>query len=226
MLGKFKMSRNLQDTKGMQGELFISSYFVLAIATLLIVAIFLFVPSTVFAAGSAHGSGHSVVPPPFGEFVSGLGKFWINFGLYCFLVYLVARKPLVKGYAARRSAIEDRVLSGARALEAAQAEFAVVEKKLAGVDGEIVRIQKEIRTETESEVAAIGEDARQRALRIAQQAADSISAERRSVEQQVEQELIAAALLLAREKLEKGSTRENDASVRSAALKFMPQLVQ
>jgi F0F1-type ATP synthase membrane subunit b/b' len=216
------MSMIHREALGQKRELLIGSSLLFVIAAVLIVAIFLFVPTSGFAAGSAHGA----VPPPFGEFVAGLGKYWINFSLYCFLVFLIARKPLVKAYAARRSAIEDRVLAGARALEVAQAEYASSEKKLSVIETELAKIQRDIKSETESEVAAIAGDAREKALRIAQQAEDSISAERRSVEQQVEQELIAAALLLAREKLQKESTREGDVKVRSAALKFMPQLVQ
>jgi len=213
---KSEVATELSSRPASVGQLF------LILATLLLVAIFLFSPSDVFAAGGAH----SITPPPFSDFISGLAKFWFNFGLYCFLVFLVARKPIVNGYAARRAAIEDRVLSGARALAAAQSEYQAAERQFAAIDQEIERIQREIKAETTAELATIAQDAQQRAERISQQASDSAAAERRSVEEQVEQELIAAALLLAREKLERGSSQEGDIAVRSAALKLVPQLMQ
>jgi F0F1-type ATP synthase membrane subunit b/b' len=179
-------------------------------------------PEYALAAGP---SGHHSTPPPFIDFVASLSLYYFNFALYCLILFLVLRKPLQRAFAARRAAIEDKVLAGARALSAAEQERAEAQSKLTHVENEIAKIQSVIAAETENEVQRIRNDTEAAIARIEQLAASSAAAEMHAVEATVREELIESALLLARERLKAQNTSDEDRPLRTSAARKVGQLV-
>ncbi len=187
-----------------------------------VIAATFFVSASPALAAGGHGP---TPPPPLGDFVAGLGVYYFNFACFCLILFFVLRKPLRLAFAARRSAIEEKVLAGARALAAAEAELQEAKTLLSSVRSELERVATEISAETVTEIKVIEQEAKLKVERIGRLAQDSAAAELRAMESMVREELIESALLLARERLVRENSLQADQQFRDSTARKVKALI-
>lgn len=155
-----------------------------------------------------------------------LSQYWGNFLIYCAILYFALRRPVVQGWAARRSTIEEAVMRGKRELAAAQQRLTEAEHKLSGAPQEIKQIGVQIAADAERESAQIVADAENKARITVEQAKESGEAELQATETAIRRELAEAALQRAEERLRREWTAQNDQQRRQSALSGVQGLVK
>lgn len=190
-----------------------------AVTTWLFTLLFVAAVFTSFAYAAAGGEHHS------GGFSDTL-KYWPNFIVFLFIFIFILRPPFKKFWADRREAIESAVTAGERELKAAMQELQAAKDALATVPSEIDQLKRSISSETEREYDKILAEARSRAERIAEQAGDSVAAERKAAEVEIRRELAERVVEQARQRLKGEINASYDEKLRDAAFKGMGNLVQ
>ncbi len=172
--------------------------------------------SVVFAStdGGSHGS------------IADTGKYWVNFGIYLFVLWLALRNVVPSAWRARRTRIKDSVLAATKDLEAAEVLVAETEKRTRSLAADQRKAKQEIVTQAESEAALIIASAKERAVRQRSQAEDLVKGEGRSAEVQYRAELVAKALQLAKDSFQRGDFATKESDYRSAALERARRLIQ
>ena len=144
--------------------------------------------------------------------------FWLNFIIYVSVLTYLLKKPITNGWTARRDAIESAVNSGKRELEAAQDKLQAAEGKMRMLDQEIIRITRDIETETQRESTLLIQDASKRAERIQVQAKEMADAEIKNAKAKIRAEVIDAVMKKAEDKIMQQVNESSDVQLRAATL--------
>jgi F0F1-type ATP synthase membrane subunit b/b' len=158
--------------------------------------------------------------------IMSLKFFWINFLIYVFGLYFLCRKPVARGWDARRAMITSAVEEAQREAAVARQLRLDAESKLAALPAETKKMSSDIEHETQRETTEILLHAKTRSARITAQATDLAEAERKATENLIRRELVSLAVKKAEERLQKEITPETDKALRSTALTSVPQLLQ
>jgi F0F1-type ATP synthase membrane subunit b/b' len=180
-----------------------------------LVSVFLPVASA-FASSSAHGEPS----------IADLTVYWANFVVYSIILYVLLRKPLANGWAARRARIQESVASCTSQVASAERELNAVEALTKGLTSEQDRARAEIVAQAKLEAEQIVESARAKATRIREQAKDMVAGEGRSAESTFRTTLVTRALELARAKFVGGEFSSKQQSYLDAAVGRAKRLVQ
>lgn len=120
--------------------------------------------------------------------------------LYALLFHFF-KKPILEGLAKRKSGILRGMEEASRMKREAEQQLAGYQAKLAGLDQEIARIQREMRASGEAERAHVLHEARQRHLRMERDARVLIEQELKALREQLVHETLATAVKSAELKL-------------------------
>lgn len=170
-------------------------------------------PSVSFASGGP-ASASDLIP------------YWVNFVLYAGILTVLLRKPLRSGWEGRRSRIEAAVVAASQDLEGAESELKIEEQRGKSLEAEMQKAKADILAQAELEAAAAVADARERSARMLSQAADLLQGEGRSAESEYKAELLDRALVLSRERFEKGAYASKDHEYRASAIARAGRLLQ
>ena len=170
-----------------------------------------------FAFGS--GGGHE---PSFAD----LTFPWINFVMYAALLTYLLRNPIKKGWSARVGAIKDRIEGASEQLEIAERELNAAEALVQGVEQEKTRIKTEVSVQASREADLLVEQAKERAERLKQQAAEMLEGEMRSAQSAFKADLVARAVSVAKQKFSSGEYASRESVYAETAMAKAKQLVQ
>jgi F0F1-type ATP synthase membrane subunit b/b' len=182
---------------------------------LLSVALF-FGASEVFASA---GEGHS-------PSVWDIRFLWLNFALYVALLYVLLRKVVASGWAARRQRVEKAVVSATSEMQSAEKELRSIEQVVRDLKVEQEKARAEVLTLAKEEAASIVSAAEERASRIRSQAKELLKGEKRSAEASFRSTLVARAVDLARSKFSSGQYSSRQDAYVAAAVDRAKRLVQ
>ena len=178
--------------------------------------------SSFIASAATEEGGHA--EHVMGSF-SDLIPFWINFLIYCLVLYLILRKKVVKGLHNRAILIEEQVNKGARELEKAEQVLREAEEKLSGVSTEVAAIMAHMSSDSKNECVQILREAGDHAVRIKEQAKELVISEQRATENTIKRDLTDLVLKKTTEKISRELTAENDKERRAAALGSVSALI-
>lgn len=135
----------------------------------------------------------------------------LDFGIMAAILAYFLVKPLKKGLAGRREAIEQELAEAKQAKAEAEAKFAEYDRKLAQATEEIAEISASIRREGELEKQKIIENAKQMAITIEQDAEKAAALEVAKARAELQREAVQLAVGVAEELLKKNFTKDDDA---------------
>lgn len=176
----------------------------------------LIAPASQALASSGHGQ----------PALSDLTVYWANFAVYLTLMYILLRKPIAQGWAARRARIREMVAQCATEVEKAERELNAIEALTKTLSAEQERARQEILSQAQAEADAIVANALEKAARIREQAQEMLTGEGRSAESAFRASLVAKALGLAREKFTKGEFVDRQQAYVDAAIGRARRLTQ
>jgi F-type H+-transporting ATPase subunit b len=151
--------------------------------------------------------------------------FWLNFGVFCVVLFLVARKGVAKSWAARVDMIETAVTAGERKLRDAALALEAVKKQEQALPQEISQMQTKISQDAELESRRLMTEAKERAEQIRSQASKTAAAEKLAAENSIREELSEFVLQEAEKRLLQRVDEELDARLRAGALAGVPAMV-
>lgn len=163
--------------------------------------------------GAHHGSISDVVGP------------WINFIVYVTLLFVLVRKPIKNGWAARRERIVAEVSAATSEMEAAERELAAVEALTKNITQEQQRARSEILKQGELEAGSIVSVAREKASRIKMQVKELLEGETRSAEASFRATLVAKAVELSKARFQSGEFSSRQGAYVEAAVDRAKKLV-
>lgn len=134
------------------------------------------------------------MPAPYGALL-------FNTAILYFILYRLFKKPIQEGLSKRKSGILQGMEDAARMRREAEAQLAGYEARLAGLDEEIVRVQREMRSAGEAERARILADARERRTRMERDSRLLIEQELKAVRERLIRETLETAIRSAERKL-------------------------
>jgi F-type H+-transporting ATPase subunit b len=155
--------------------------------------------------GEPWHEGQHKMPPPFSMQL-------LNFFVFAFLMYRAGGPSLARAVRERHIRIADALAEGTKLRDRARARLDEYDRKLAGLQGEIDALVREIRAEAEAEKKRIIAEAETRAERMQREAEQQIQAEMQRVRATLEREAVVAAVSIA-EKLLAEKTTEADQRV-------------
>jgi len=158
--------------------------------------------------------------------ISDLTVYWVNFLVYVTLMFVLVRKPIANGWAARRARIQETVASCATEVEKAERELNAIEALTKTLAAEQARAREEIISQAKVEAEGIVTQARERAARIREQSKELLAGESRSAESSFRASLVTRALTIAREKFTKGEFAGRQQAYVDAAVDRAKRLVQ
>lgn len=158
--------------------------------------------------------------------LSDLTVYWVNFAVYVTLMYILLRKPIAQGWAARRASIKATVVECTTEVEKAERELNAIEALTKTLSAEQERARQEILSQAQAEADALVAQAHERAARIREQAKEMLAGEGRSAESAFKASLVAKALNLAREKFTKGDFAGRQQAYVDAAVGRAKRLTQ
>lgn len=167
--------------------------------------------SPAYAEGAHHG-------PPVWVFI-------VNFLIFLALMYYFLRRPAVNFWHNRRETLEDLILKGERALEAANLQLVNAEQQLTTLDKKVQEIKEGIAKEAGLEEDKMRREIAEVAERIILQAKGKASSEEKSAEHLIQSEFADKVCEKAREKLEREFTDEFDEEYRKYGLEGMRSLL-
>lgn len=135
----------------------------------------------------------------------------LNFGIMVALLAYFLTKPLRKGLAGRREAIEKALAEAKQAREEAEARFAEYDRKLSQATEEIAEISAAIRREGELEKQKIIANAKEMAAKIERDAEKAASLEVAKARTELQREAVQLAVGVAEQLLKKNFTKDDDA---------------
>ncbi len=172
--------------------------------------------------GAEHGASHTAHHGGIADTI----PYWVNFLIYCFVLYFLLNKKLSKSWKDRAHAIEALVKKGEIEMEAAKKELAETELRIAKVSSEESALASQIERDSQKEADQIKREATDRAARVVAQAKELAEAERKATENAIKKELADLVIEKATARLQKELTSENDASRRAASLQGLKGLIE
>jgi F-type H+-transporting ATPase subunit b len=151
---------------------------------------------------------------------------WLNFVLYVVLLYVLLKKVIASGWAARRHKIEKSVVSATSEVEAAEKTLRSIEDLVRNLKSEQEKAREEILSLAKEEAASIVRAAEERAERVRAQAKDLLKGESRSAQASFRSALVARAVELAKSKFSGGQFAGRQDDYVAAAVDRAKRLVQ
>jgi F0F1-type ATP synthase membrane subunit b/b' len=179
------------------------------------IAAALFLPLSVAAASGAHHEPS----------IHDIKLFWVNFLIYVVGVFFLARGPIRRGWAARRTKIKESVDYATTQVEVAERELNAVEALTRGLAAEQDRVKEEIVVQSKAEAETIIAQAHERAKRIREQAKEMLAGEGRFAESNFKTSLVGRAVELARSKFAGGEFAGRQQAYVDAAVDRAKRLV-
>jgi F-type H+-transporting ATPase subunit b len=136
----------------------------------------------------------SGMPAPYGALL-------LNSAILYFILFRLFRKPVTEGLANRKANILRGMEEASRMKKEAEEQLATYEAKLAGLDEDIARIQREMRAAGENERARILSEARERRERMERDAHVLIEQELKGIRERLVRETLESAIASAERKL-------------------------
>lgn len=173
----------------------------------------LFAPSLALAEAEAHAGGHhaaglSTLLWPAANFVLYAGLL-----LFCYLKYI--RKILSE----RSVKVDEHLKKSAKSLSDAQTQLKELQQRIEGIAGEKEKLNTQYQHEGEKTSVSIREQAEKSAIDIKNDTERRISGELKRATSEVRQEVVKQAVFLARQRLARELTDENDERLRQEALR-------
>jgi F-type H+-transporting ATPase subunit b len=134
------------------------------------------------------------MPAPYGALL-------LNSAILYFVLFSLFKKPITEGLAKRKTTILRGMEEAARMKQEAEQQLAGYEAKLAGLDEDIARLQREMRSAGEAERARILAEARERRERMERDAHVLVEQELKAVRERLIRETLESALASAARKL-------------------------
>lgn len=178
----------------------------------------LVVPQSILAEAAEHGSGHH--PSIVDTF-----PYWVNFLLYCALLYFVLRKNLPNLWRQRASTIESQVRRGEQELARANAELKSAQERMGRIEQDTKAVVAQIAAEARNESAQVMKEAQEHAQRLQAQARDLAAAERRATEKSIKEELARTVVERATARVVRELTPERDRALRDASVQGLQALL-
>jgi F-type H+-transporting ATPase subunit b len=153
--------------------------------------------------------------------------FWpvVNFALYIVGIYFLVRKPLAEALTKRHAMVQEGVATGVTRKRAAEAALHDAQIRMSKVEGEIAELKRRIAEETKRESEALIVSAQEKAERIQTAGKEAAIAEQKTVEANLRQELSAAVLRIAEERLRGKLTPESDRGFRERVVSNIGNLL-
>lgn len=151
---------------------------------------------------------------------------WINFLVYIAIVYIASKGVISSAWATRRDRIKQAVRHSAEELEHAEKELKQVEILTRNVVAAEAAAQQEILQQAESEAQTIVATAKEKAIRIAEQAGELIEAEANAARHAIRDELVSRAVELAKKRFGSGELASKQEQYAAAAIARARQLVR
>lgn len=164
-------------------------------------------PTLVFAAGSAHGDSHHI------DWMGGLVYPAINFFVLMSLLIFAARKPIREFFKNRSAQTKDTLEQTKSLYEKAYREFEEINAKLKNADQEGKTLLKKFQEEAELEKQKTIQEANQIATKIKSDAQRIAENEVKKAVQILKQHTVELSLNLAKEKIKKEVTLDNQVSL-------------
>ena len=169
-------------------------------------------PLNVWAEGAHHGPTLTIL--------------WINFIIFAVAMFFLVRKPVVASWRKRVADLEDNILRSERELAKAEERLNSVQAKISSVGEELSKIHANIAEEARYESNKIQEQAKEQKLRILKQAKLSVESEIKAVEKSVKAEFANKVCDLAKDRLKKEFSSDNDRHYRAASLQGLNTLIK
>jgi len=141
-------------------------------------------------------------PPPFGALL-------LNTCLLFFVIFKVAKAPVMQGLRTRRQKISSAIDDAAAMKKEAELQLASYQSKLDNLDAEIERVKREMREGAEADRRRVLDEAKARRARIEQEARQLVEQELEALREQLTRETALVALRSARELLKKNTSTED-----------------
>jgi F-type H+-transporting ATPase subunit b len=168
---------------------------------------------------AAHQAVHDKIPNMnwVGENPEGDGPpavlMFVNFAVFVGLVVGLGRKPLLRYMESRHTLIKDALQEAAKIRADAQAKLEEYSQRIADVDTEVDQLIADVRADAQAEKERIIEEGRQQAERMKRDAESRIAAEFARARQEIEQEVVAAAVAAAEALLRKSATSRDKSAL-------------
>jgi len=166
--------------------------------------VMLFGSTDVAASGSSHGAAHG------SPGISSLIPYWVNFILFIGILYFLLRKKVPLMWAERREKIAGEIDKASVELKEAEAKLREARNNFDNVEEEIAKAKALIKSEAVMEHEAILTEAKKKADLILQRAKDTAASERSSAEKTLRREMAERVLLLAKQRILKETSPDND----------------
>jgi F-type H+-transporting ATPase subunit b len=141
-------------------------------------------------------------PPPFGALL-------LNTCLLFFVIFKVAKAPVLAGLRTRRQKISSAIDDAAAMKKEAELQLASYQTKLDNLGAEIERVKREMREGAEADRRRVLDEAKARRARIEQEARQLVEQELEALRDQLTRETSLVALRSARELLKKNTSTED-----------------
>ncbi len=151
---------------------------------------------------------------------------WINFSIYCALMYFILRKPLTAAWLKRVDSIAALVHQGEEEHAAADKDLREAKKQFSSLEANIRLLNEQIEAEAENESGLILKEAEEHVARLSAQTRELVAAESRATENAIKAELSERILSQALVKLQRQVTPESDKDCRAASINGLGALLQ
>lgn len=185
--------------------------------SVIVAVIFTAVPAAAFAAAAEH---HHVAT------FDDIKIYWFNFIVFATFLFFVLKGPFVRGWHARRVAIEEAVTRGERERSAAKEKLASAKRLIDNIQADTTTLAVNMKTETEQEAKQIISEAQARAARIGIQVNETIAAEKRLMEREVRKRVAKLVVETARNVLKSELSIGTDKALREETLNRAKELIQ
>jgi F0F1-type ATP synthase membrane subunit b/b' len=172
-------------------------------------------PTASFAAGGAHGHGSisdTIFP-------------WINFILYSVGMFLILRKPLSAGWAARRTAILQAVEAGKSANDQARAKYTAAQDRARSLPTVVKELEERILQEGTIECKLLQQEAEHRINKIHQTTTETLAGEQKAFELELRRQFVDSVLELAEKGVRSEMNESKDRDLRHASLRHIKTLL-
>lgn len=181
--------------------------------------IVLFESTNVFASAASHGTAHE------SPGISSLIPYWVNFILFVGILYFLLRKKVPLMWAERRDKVAEGIDKASAELKEAEAKLREARHNFDNVEEEVSKLKALIRNEAAMEHDSILAEAKKKADLIIQRAKDTAASERSSAEKVLRREMGERVLLLARQRILKQTSPENDRERRLCTMEAFKEML-
>ncbi len=154
-----------------------------------------------------------------------LKLYWINFALYCTVLYFLLRNKVATGWRERQARLAAEVAAHRKELETVEAELRQLQNQLASAPEVAAALKAEIARDAGRESAQIVTDAKKKAEKIAAHVAASLATEKKAGEAAVRKEIAQIVIERALTTLRGSLNAESDRPLREASLGSIRELM-